>query len=74
MFQVTESVAGLGELGEAVLDLGEVVVDQAGDMLAGWVAGVADGQDAADLGEGKAGGLGVTDERYPGDDLVGVVR
>jgi hypothetical protein len=56
--QVAESVASLGELGEALLDLGQVLVDQVGDVLAGCLAAVSDRQDAADLGEGESGGLG----------------
>jgi hypothetical protein len=65
MLEVREGGAGLGQLGDACLDLAEVLVDEVGDVPAWRLAGVADGQDAADLGEGESGRLGVADEGEP---------
>jgi hypothetical protein len=48
-----QDVLRLGEFGQALPDLGEVVVNQAGDVLAWRLAAVADGQDTADVREGE---------------------
>jgi len=37
------------------------------------LAGVTDGEDLADLGEGESGGAAPADEVQPGDRVVGVV-
>jgi hypothetical protein len=46
-------------------DLGQVLVDQVGDVQAGGLSRVADGQHAADFGEGQTGRLGIADECEP---------
>jgi hypothetical protein len=73
VLEVAQDVLRLGEFGQALPDLGEVLVNQAGDVLAWRLTAVADGQDAADLRKGEVGGLGVADEREPGQGLGWVV-
>jgi len=63
--EIYQHVVGAGELGDAPLDLGQVLADQGGHVLARRVPGIADGQDAADLGQGEPGHLSIRDERQP---------
>jgi hypothetical protein len=56
---------GASELGDAPLDLGQVLADQGGHVAARRVPGITDGQDAADLGQGEPGRLSVRDKRQP---------
>jgi hypothetical protein len=53
---------GAAKFGDALADLLQPGVDQVGHMRAGRLARVADGQDAADLGQGEPGSLGGADE------------
>lgn len=64
-----EDGAGLGESGQPSFDVGQVRVDQLGEVSARGGAGIPDGQDPADVGQGETGGLGVTDELQAGDRL-----
>jgi hypothetical protein len=60
--QLGQRVMGAGELGDAPLDLGQVLGDQGGDVLARCLPVVADAEDAADLRQREPGGLGLADE------------
>ena len=71
--QGAECLAGGSEFGHAPIDVVQVLVDEAGDVGAGGVAVVAQGEDRADLGEGEAGALSVADERESGGGVAGVV-
>lgn len=73
VLEVAQEVQRVGEFGQALLDPGEVLAYPPGDVLAWRLAAVADGQDAADVGEGQAGGLSVADECEPGEGLGWVV-
>src|SRR5215471_14501011 len=57
--QVLERVPGPGEFGNAPFHPGQMLVDQGADVLARGLPRVADGQHAADVGEGEPGRLGV---------------
>lgn len=56
---------GLLQLGDTSGDVGQPVVDELADVLAGGRTAVTDGQDLADLPQRKPGRLGVPDERHP---------
>jgi hypothetical protein len=71
--EVAQGGAGLAEFDQTQLNLGEVLFDQPGDVAAGCLAAVAQGQDAADLGKGEPGSLGVADEAEPRRSLGRVV-
>jgi hypothetical protein len=71
--QVVQRGLGLGQFGHAPLGFGQVLVQQGGDVGAWRAAVVSDGEDAADLGEGEAGGLGGADEGEAGGGVVRVV-
>jgi hypothetical protein len=66
-------LAGCGQLGQAAFDVGQVLLDQRGDVLAWGLAAVAQGEDGADLREGEAGALGVVDEGESGAGVRGLV-
>ena len=68
-----EEPAGLCELVDAVVDVGEVLVDEVGDVSARGFAVVRDCEDLPDLCERESGGLGVADEAQPVDDVWVVV-
>jgi hypothetical protein len=59
---VVEHSAGLFELGDAGVDLGEALLDEVLDVVAGRLAGVADVEHLADLVQPETGTLGVADE------------
>src|SRR5215471_18567873 len=63
--EIYQDVVGAGELGNAPLDLGQVLADQGGHVPARRVPGIADGQDAADLGQGEPGHLSIRNEHQP---------
>jgi Helix-turn-helix domain len=63
--KIDQHVVGAGELGDAPLDLGQVLADQGGHVAARRVPGITDDQDAADLGQSEPGRLSVPDERQP---------
>ena len=63
--ELAQAGTGVSELGDPLPDVIQVPVDQLGDVPARGLASVVEGQDAADLGEGEPGGLGVADEREP---------
>jgi hypothetical protein len=67
---VLEHAAGLGELGNAGVDVGEPSLDELVNVPAGWLAGVADVEDLANLVETEPGTLSVADE----PDALAVVR
>jgi hypothetical protein len=69
----TSSCSRAAELGHAAVDLGEPVVDEVRDVVAGDHAPVAEVEDAADLDEGEPGRLRRPDEADSRDGLV-VVR
>lgn len=71
--QMIEDGAGLGELADPVLDVGEVSVDEVGDVFARRFAAVGDREYLLDLGEREPGGLGVADEPQPVADFGVVV-
>lgn len=57
-----EQRAGLGELADPIVDVGEVLVDEVGDVSAGGFAGVGYRKHLSDLGEGQPGDLRMADE------------
>src|SRR5215831_9815493 len=57
--------AGAGELGDPLVDLRQVLADQAGDVPAGSMPAVPDAENAADLGQAEPGRLRLPDERQP---------
>lgn len=71
--QLAQHGAGRRQFGDPVLDVGEVSAEEFGDVSAGRVAAVADGQDVADLGEAEASRLGGADEADAGPGVVRVV-
>jgi hypothetical protein len=60
--EVVELAAGLRELLDAAVEVGEALVDECGDVLAGGLAVVGDHQHLADLCERESGVLGVANE------------
>ena len=63
--QVIEQGAGLGELADPLVDVGEVLVDEVGDVSADGLTGVGDRKHLSDLSEGQPGGLRVAYEAQP---------
>ena len=57
--------AGAGELGDPLVNLGQVLADKAGHVAAGGLPAIPDGQNSADFCQGESGGLSLPDERQP---------
>ncbi len=60
--QPAELAAQLLQLADAHIEVGGVALQQVGDMGAGWLAVVAEGDDLADLAKGEPDRLGGADE------------
>jgi hypothetical protein len=71
--QSAKPAAGLGELSDATVEVGEALVDEGGDVFAWVLAVVGDHENLADLCERESGGLGVADEIHAVDGLGWVV-
>jgi len=68
-----EFATGVLEFGDALLDLGGVLVDEVADVAAGGLSLVAEGDDLFDLAEGEPARLGGSDECESVQDRLGVV-
>jgi hypothetical protein len=57
--EAAKQLAGLGQVPDAVVELGEVLMDELGDVAARGLAVIGDCQHLSDLCECEPGGLGV---------------